>query len=408
MGNYLSDYRQAIGLFNCVKFKVGTSTLCIRTSSLLILILFLTKLLLLLCQDVEMNPGPTKLKQLSICHLNIRGLSDIKLRDIKTSLSNKYDIITLSETFLSNNSSNLLDISGFHPILRRDRDTFGGGVAMFINENIVFKRQINLDSPFIENMWVEVSTKTGKLFICTLYRPPNNGDFWDHLSTNLEVVKSVPYSQNILLLGDLNADPSTPNGRKLRDLCNLHNLYCHIAEPTRITETSSTCIDQIISNVPHFISCTFVEPPVSTNDHNTVGANISFGVERDKAYYRWVYLYGRADYEGYREFLNNVDWNTCFETEDVDLALTKWNDIVLSAAKMFIPNRSILVRPRDSPWNELRKMKWKLIRLYNIAKSKKTPLHWKNYKDFNKAYHKNLDKAENEYNCKPDAQFGNK
>ena len=77
-----------------------------------------------------MNPGPstsTKLKQLSVCHLNIRGLSDAKLRDIKTCLCDTYDIITLSETFLSTNRSDSLSLPGYHPILRRDRETFGGG-----------------------------------------------------------------------------------------------------------------------------------------------------------------------------------------------------------------------------------------------------------------------------------------
>ena len=403
MDNYLCDYRQAIGLFNCAKFILSGLSVCITASSILLLFLFLTHLLLLLSNDIEMNPGPstsTKLKQLSVCHLNIRGLSDAKLRDIKTCLCDTYDIITLSETFLSTNRSDSLSLPGYHPILRRDRETFGGGVAMFINEDIVYKRMFHLDCPFIENMWVEISTKSGKLLLCTIYRPPNNNDFWDHITTNLEEVKSERNSQNIMLLGDLNADPSTQNGCKLKDLCNLHNLYCHINEPTRVTETTSTCLDQIISNIPHFISCIFVEPPVSTNDHNTVGVKVSFAVERDKAYYRHVWLYDQADYDGYIDYLNNVDWNTCFELDDIDLVCTKWNDTILTAAKAFIPNRTILVRPRDSPWftGELRKMKRRLIRLYHKAKSKKTPLHWKNYKDYNREYHECLDRAEHEYN----------
>ena len=54
------------------------------------------------------------------------------------------DIITISETFLSPNSDVCLDIDKYHPIIRRDRYTFGGGVAVYIREDIVYKRHVNL------------------------------------------------------------------------------------------------------------------------------------------------------------------------------------------------------------------------------------------------------------------------
>ena len=38
------------------------------------------------------------------------------------------------------------------------------------------------------------------------------------------------------------------------------------------------------------------------------------------------------------------------EEEDIDLAVAKWTDRVLSAAKTHIPNKTIRVRHRDSPW----------------------------------------------------------
>ena len=40
--------------------------------------------LLLLCGDIEVNPGPGqgKLKSLTVCHVNIRGLNETKMRAI--------------------------------------------------------------------------------------------------------------------------------------------------------------------------------------------------------------------------------------------------------------------------------------------------------------------------------------
>ena len=76
--------------------------------------------------DIEENPGPNFLR---ICHTNIRSLSAVKLLAIKHEIVGKFDIISLSETFLSMESSTNLEIPGFHPLFRRDRGSIGEGVA---------------------------------------------------------------------------------------------------------------------------------------------------------------------------------------------------------------------------------------------------------------------------------------
>ena len=78
---------------------------------------------------IELNPGPVDLK---ICHLNIRSLSPVKLLALRQEIADKFNIITLSQTFLNNETPHNLEILGFHPIIRRDRGTFGGGVACYI------------------------------------------------------------------------------------------------------------------------------------------------------------------------------------------------------------------------------------------------------------------------------------
>ena len=165
-------------------------------------------------------------------------------------------------------------------------------VLLYVSKkNLVFKRHLDFDSQAIENMWFQVNTTEGKLLICNLYRPPNQGDFWEHLDANLEFVKSESTIQNILLLGDLNADFGTINGKKLLELCTLHNLLCHIKDLTRITSETSSCLDQIISNIPNFVSSVNVEPPISTNDHHTISANLRFHIKPDLPYYRRIWLY---------------------------------------------------------------------------------------------------------------------
>ena len=109
-------------------------------------------LLIVLSGDVHPNPGPKTnnlYSDLSICHVNIRSLTQDKLRCIKTSLAQRYDIIAVSETFLSvSNQDSDYELPGFHTILRRDRvGGIGGGVALYVSRALRVKRRTDLEIP---------------------------------------------------------------------------------------------------------------------------------------------------------------------------------------------------------------------------------------------------------------------
>ena len=122
--------------------------------------------------------------------------------------------------------------------------------------------------------------------MCTVYRPPNDNEFWDRLEENIEHVKSVSKTQNMLILGNMNADFGTVNGEKLLDLCKHYNFNFRTTEPTKITDTTRTCLDQILTNFRNFVCDSFVEPPVSTNDHSTVGIKLNFRIPKEYPYLR--------------------------------------------------------------------------------------------------------------------------
>ena len=76
-----------------------------------------------------------------------------------------------------------------------------------------------------------------------------------------------------------------------------------------------------------------------------------------------------------------------------------WTNLLLNTARLYIPNKIILVRPKDSPWftNSLRKMRRKLIRTYHKAKLSFSKFYWDKYKTLNKEYHQCLNKAEEDF-----------
>ena len=144
------------------------------------------KIHLLRCHgDIELNPGPHKLKEknISICHWNLNSISAhnfSKLTQLKAYISTyKYDFICLSETYLDSSiSDNLIDIEGYK-LIRADHpdDIKRGGVCIYYKESLPV-RAISLSS-FKEALLLEVCYNKKKVIVSVIYRSPsqNNNNF---------------------------------------------------------------------------------------------------------------------------------------------------------------------------------------------------------------------------------------
>ncbi|KAM7442310.1 hypothetical protein ABFA07_008734 [Porites harrisoni] len=139
--------------------------------------------LILLANDVSLNPGPgsappDSMKGLQIYHLNIHSLCN-KLDELPL-FCNEYKpyVLSLNETWLDENISDdelhdELHLISYN-IIRRDKDFFGGGVAVYIDEHLKFNH-VNMEAcPNIEVIWFElIPTRSKKILFGSLYRPPN-------------------------------------------------------------------------------------------------------------------------------------------------------------------------------------------------------------------------------------------
>jgi hypothetical protein len=186
----------------------------------------------------------------------------------------------------------------------------------------------------------------------------------------------------IMLLGDLNADPATLNGVYLKEFAFVNNLFVHINSPTRITERTSTILDQCMSNFPPLVKETCVSPPISTNDHCTIEIKCLFRSKKPRAYKRVMWDFKNANFTQYRSALADTDWTECFQSNDINVICEQWTSKVLSIAKSTIPNKIVTVRPRDKPWynSHLRRLKRHAIKLFNSAKHINTADSWTKYK----------------------------
>ena len=57
-----------------------------------------------------------------------------------------------------------------------------------------------------------------------------------------------------------------------------------------------------------------------------------------------------ANFDDFMDELNNINWDPCFDTSDIDEMSTLWTSTFLNVARRCIPNRVITVRQGDAPW----------------------------------------------------------
>ena len=152
------------------------------------------------------------LNRLIIGSLNINSLSN-KFDDLKVNIQGRLDILVLNETKLDSSfPTNQFLIEGFSKPYRFDRNRNGGGVMLYIREDIPSKllRTHNLPSD-IEAFFVELNLRKTKWLLSACYRPPKQSDdyFFKQMSAALDTY-GTHYSK-FLLIGDFNAEVAKAN-----------------------------------------------------------------------------------------------------------------------------------------------------------------------------------------------------
>ena len=127
----------------------------------------------------------------------------------------------------------------------------GGGVGFLIRNTIKFKQRPDLSdlTANTENCFIEIK---GKVILGSLYRPPNTPvfEFLSYYNKTCKKLKSEKIKSHVIGL-DHNLDLLKHHQHKgtqefLEILMENNQLPC-ITRPTRITPTSATLIDNIIS-----------------------------------------------------------------------------------------------------------------------------------------------------------------
>ena len=202
----------------------------------------------------------------SYMHLNCRGLSSNweKITDFLCDVHSdefSLDYIGISEVFRCDHDQRI-SLPGYHDIISRCReptDDNRGGVAIFIKETINYKicNDLSVFIPYVyESLFVEITSNIGKnTIIGAIYRPNTfpRADV-DIFTTTLFGLMDQINNENkkSVIMGDMNID-MIKYGSHDRTDSYVDGIFSRgflprIIRPTRITHTSATLIDHILTN----------------------------------------------------------------------------------------------------------------------------------------------------------------
>ena len=165
------------------------------------------------------------------------------------------DVLLLCETFLTERTHKLINITGYTLLSNNREKTKGGGTAILIKNHISYTRRSDLEEfqeGQLESTYIEIQSKNKKkITVGSLYQPPNiSADrLHHHLSETIPKVKSEDRDKQLILGIDHNLDLLKSNNhsatQNFLDILIDNGLLPTITWPTRITQQSATLIDNI-------------------------------------------------------------------------------------------------------------------------------------------------------------------
>ena len=264
----------------------------------------------------------------------VTSVNSDKLEQLKILLEcNKppVDVYGICESFLNSSiSDDFVNVKGFR-MVRKDRSySIGGGLVLYIKENIEYKRRVDLEDNLcftVETIWVELKLTCKPILLCLAYRPPKyNSTFTNQWIQSIEQCLVSAYSENkpIVLMGDINVDLANDRAYEKGfkndwlDVITNFDVQQYVTEYTRVTENTASLIDHIyVSNDLKVVNCTVVKSGLS--DHY-----IPFAVLNTKLTPPSDSMSGQHKLISYRNYKNfdNVKLSN-------DLMVAKWHDVNL-------------------------------------------------------------------------------
>ena len=286
---------------------------------------------------------------------------------------------------------------------RGDNDDCRGGVALFIKDTVDFKIRNDL-SVFIphvyESIVIEISPESGKkIIVGVIYRPNTapRADMDIFTTTLHEIIDQINMEHKLgVIMGDMNVDLLKYSSHDATDTY-VDGIFSRgfiprIFKPTRITHTSATLIDHIITNdIAHSSTSGIIINDVA--DHFAVFYISTSTLHNTKSQIKQNRLVTEHNIATFKSHLNTIDFSSVMNTTCPNEAYDKFYDLYKHAFDQSFPLRKFRISQKSikrEPWMTpgLMVSSRNKSKLYTMKLKKPTELNINKYKTYVKIFNK--------------------
>lgn len=300
----------------------------------------------------------------ALYYQNVRGMRTKSCQFFENVLSNEYDVLCITETWLNQNFNSADYFSPEYEVYRADRNydllstQYGGGALIAVKKVLPAVRRRDLEIYF-ESVWVEMRTQDHiKLLVGLFYYPPkyDSCSFREQLSD----LGNVLNDQNcrIIVVGDFNLPAiqwnflggachnSDSKEAAMYEFVSLLNLTQH----NSIVNPAGHILDLVLSNFA-FSECLSQAEPLVPPDiwHPPLALSYSFSSIRGKHVVTEKFLFSKGDFSGLFSFLRDHDWSNVLTNSNVNEAVDILTSVIHESFELFIPKQRCF-RSSYPPW----------------------------------------------------------
>lgn len=339
----------------------------------------------------------------SLLNINTRSISK-NFENLKTMLCNlkfNFKIICVTETWLKEHmvTNSNFNIPGYKSIHQpRSGNRTGGGTCLFLHNSINYKLRSNLsiNTDDCESLTVElINQNTRNIIVTVMYRKPAGifKEFKRHFKSHLTKLDHL--NKHIYIAGDLNLNileyTSKNEVKTFVDTLLQHNLIPTITKPTRVTLTSATIIDNIITNNFHNneYQTGVIETDVSDHFPTFLLSDESLP---DKLSAPTIFKreINECSIEKFRQSLLEANWELVSETENLNGAYDVFLRMFINLYEKSFPKKKVSIKTStlENPWitKGLIKSSKKKQRLYEAFLKKRTYTNENKYKNYKNTF----------------------
>ena len=295
-----------------------------------------------------------------------KSLRDIRIKNLNhivfahldiNSLRNKFDLLTdlimgnvsvlvISKKKLDDSfPTGQFEIPGFASPFRLDRNQNGGGIIVFVREDIPVKYLFSEDKP-IEAFFFELNFRKRKWLVCCSYNP-NRNNIFNHLEAlrkSLDLYSA--HYENIVLLGDFNVNINDPY---MESFCESFRFESLIKDPTCFKNPENpSCIHLLLTNSPYSFQHSCVIETGLSDFHKMVGSVLKTTFQKLKpktVHYRDYTKFSNDDFR--KKLLTNLSLENINTNSN---GLERFLQISINTLDQMAPTKMKYMRGNNMPF----------------------------------------------------------